>query len=233
MKLNEALKKDLKQHWISIFIKSKLRYSFKRGSTKNHRAKSDSSIYAQTIFRWKLMNRIFEDRLVFNIDESSFGRSIRTNYSWLPKSQNSGIINTMCSGRLTLIWGLANSDSWMCMTIDKTTTTKDFGVYMYILRSYINKCDDMKLKVITAVVDNTSIHLTSLSKSLWRCLNIELLGLPQYCPHLAPVELIFGMTKRILIRQVSKEGVDFSKPEGQTAIIRALESLTNQKAFNM
>ena len=119
------------------------------------------------------------------------------------------------------------------MAIDKTTTTEDFGVFMYILRSYINKYYDMKLKVITAIVDNESIYFTSLSKSLLRCLNIELLGIPQYCPHLAPVELVFGMTKRILIRQVPKEGVDFSKPEGQSAIIRALERLTNQKAFNM
>ena len=132
-----------------------------------------------------------------------------------------------------MIWGLANSGSWMCMIIDKTATTEDFGVFMYMLRSYINKCNYMKLKVITAVVDNASIHLTSLSKPLWRFLNIELLELLQYCPHLAPVELVFGMTKRILIRQVPKEGVDFSKPEGQTTIIRALESLTNQKEFNM
>ena len=173
------------------------------------------------------MNRILEERLVFNIDESYFGRSIRTNYSWLPKSQNSGIINTMWSGRLALIWGLANSGSWMCMTIDKTTTTEDFGVFMYILRFYINKCYDMKLKVITAFVENASIHLTSLSKSLRRCLNIELLGLPQYCLHLTPVELVFETTKRIIIRQIPKEGVNFSKPEGQTAIIRTLESLTD------
>ena len=73
MKLNEILKEDLKPQWIKNFIKSKLRYSFKRGSTRNHRAKSDSSIYAQTIFSRELMNRILEDRLVLSIDESSFG----------------------------------------------------------------------------------------------------------------------------------------------------------------
>ena len=118
MKINEVLNRELKPHWIRNFIKNNLRYSFKRGSSRNKRAKSSTSVYEQAVFSSKLMTRILENRLIVNIDESSFGRSIRNNYSWLPKSQNFGIINTMWSGRLTLIWGLASNGHWMYMSIN-------------------------------------------------------------------------------------------------------------------
>ena len=50
IKLHEALNKDLKTHWIRRNINSKLRYSFKWGSTRNQRAKSNTSIYVKSLF---------------------------------------------------------------------------------------------------------------------------------------------------------------------------------------
>ena len=141
------------------------------------------------------MRWIHEDRLIVNIDESSFGRSIRNNYSWLSKSLNSGIINTNWSGRLTLIWGLTSNGSWVCMSINQTTKTEHFEIFMFIFRAYVDKCFNTKSKVITTAVDNGVIHLTTQSKALWIGLGIELLALPQYCPHLVPWELVYGMVK--------------------------------------
>ena len=161
------------------------------------------------------MIRILEDRLIINFDESSFGRSIRNNYSWLQKFQNSGIIKTMWSGRLTLIWGHASNGCWICMGINMITTTEEFWIFMYIQRSYLDRCFETRSKMVTVTIDYKSIHLTKQKKSLWMNLGIELLGLPQNCPHLAPWELVFGMVKRILSYQVKYKGVDFSKPEGQ------------------
>ena len=88
-------------------------------------------------------------------------------------------------------------------------------------------------KMVTVTIDNASIHLTKQSKSLWMNLDIELLRLPQYCPHLVPWELVFRMVKRILSHQVKYKKVDFSKVEGQKAIVNALEKLGTEKALNM
>ena len=48
--LNKDLNKDLKPYWIRDFIKNKLRYSFKRGSSRNKRAKSSTSIPYSMLF---------------------------------------------------------------------------------------------------------------------------------------------------------------------------------------
>ena len=233
MKVKEFFNRDIKPHWIRNFIKNSLKYSFKRGSSRNKRAKSNLSIYAQAVFSSKLMTRILQDRLIINIDESSYGRSIRNNYSWLPKSQNSGIINTMWSGRLTLIWGLASNGDWIWMSTNMTTTTEDFCIFMHILRAFVDKCCHQKSRIVTAVIDDAAIHLTEQSKSLWKGVGVELLGLPQYCPHLAPCELVFGMTKKVIINQVKYKGIDFSKSEGEVAIMDALGRLENYEAVNM
>ena len=47
------------------------------------KAKSSTSVSSQATFNWKLMTRIFEDRLIVNIDEHSYGRPIINNYSWI------------------------------------------------------------------------------------------------------------------------------------------------------
>ena len=233
IKLKEALNSDAKLHWIRNYLKNDMKYSFKRGSSRNVRVKSTSSVFPQAIFSTKLMTRILEDILVINIDESSYGRSIKNNYSWLPKSQSSGIINSMWTGRLTLVWALASNGSWMCMMNNKTTTTEDFWIFIFILRSYLNKCHKQSSRLVTVTVDNASIHLTKQTKSLWTSLCIEMLGLPQYWPHLAPCELVFGMTKKILTSEIRYGTIDFSKQSGKSAIINALEKLEFKKALNM
>ena len=139
----------------------------------------------------------------------------------------------MWTGRTTLIWGFASNGDWICMTIDKTTTTEEFSIFIFILKAYIDKCSLQTSKIVTAMIDNVAIHLTKKLKSLWKGVGIELLGLPQYCPHLAPCELVFGMTKKNIINKMKWSGVDFSKSEGQTKIAKALQKLSIQKAVNM
>ena len=87
----------------------------------------------------------------------------------------------MWTGRTTLIWGLASNGDWICMTIDKTTTTEEFSIFIFILKAKIDKCSLQTSKIVTAMIDNVAIHLTKKLKSLWKGVGIELLGLAQYC----------------------------------------------------
>ena len=47
-------------------------------------------------------------------------------------------VKTMWTGRLTLIWGITSNGHLMCTSIDWTTKTKDFGIFMYIFIAYLN-----------------------------------------------------------------------------------------------
>ena len=94
-------------------MKQKIQYSYKRGINKNIRAKSSTSIFQQAIFGSILLNEIYDDYIVVNIDESNYGRSVKTNYSWLPINQCSGIINVGSQGTITLICSLFSNGNWI------------------------------------------------------------------------------------------------------------------------
>ena len=83
------------------------------------------------------MTRIFEDWLIVNIDENSYGRSVKKNYYWLSKSQSSGFVSTIWTGGLTLMWGITWNGDSMYMSFDRTTKIEDFWIFMYILRKYL------------------------------------------------------------------------------------------------
>ena len=87
------------------------------------------------------------------------------------------------------------------MSFDRTTKIEDFNIFMFNIRAYLDKWENQKMRLVTAAIDNTIIRQTKQAKSLWMSFGIELMGLTQYCSHLAPVELVFGMTKKILARK--------------------------------
>ena len=48
-------------------------------------------------------------KTLINVDESSFDRSTRNNYSWLPKGEDNPIVNDRVSGKATLILATWNT----------------------------------------------------------------------------------------------------------------------------
>ena len=93
--IKRVLHRDVKPHWIRNFVMNSLKFSYKRSSSRSIKTKSVNSIYAQVIFSARLLSRIIENKLVINIDESSYSRSVKTNYSWLMRAQNNWIVNTL------------------------------------------------------------------------------------------------------------------------------------------
>ena len=116
-----------------------MRYSFKRGTDRNVRAKSTVSVYQQSIFSAKLLSEIYDDTLIINIDENSFSRSVKSNYSWLPIRQSSDIINVSSQGRISLTWGLMINGHWIWLMSQDTTTIQEFCVFLHILRMFVDK----------------------------------------------------------------------------------------------
>ena len=114
-----------------------------------------------------------------------------------------------------------------------TTTTQDFGMFLYILRVYLDRWFNHGGAEVVITVDNVSIHWTSQAKETAAKLNMRIIGLPPYWPHLAPVELVFGYVKNHIRRQCISNSVDYSKTSGKRTIIKGLEGLTSQVGYKM
>ena len=208
-------------------------YSYKRGASRTPKSKSKSSMYLQAAFSCWLLQSIYEDCMIVNIDESSFSRSVKWMYSWLPKSKTSGIINTLFKGRTTLILALLTNGHWISMTIDETAKSEDFCLFLCVLKNFIEKWFMRTYSAIKLTFDNATVHLTKQCKEVWNTIGFEILTLPQYWPHLAPAELVFGMIKQKLRNQRNNEVIDFSKSDGKLVLATALDTLDPLKSKNL
>ena len=122
--IEQQLGWEIKQYWVSNFLKNELEYSYKRGSDRSTRVRSSTSICKQAIFWYKLIAKMPAGCLVINIDKSSFWRSVKQNYALLLKNQSSGIVNVGALGRTTLIFSLMSTESWNGLLVYETIKDK-------------------------------------------------------------------------------------------------------------
>ena len=80
---------------------------------------------------------------------------------------------------------------------------------------------------VIITLDNAPIHRSMSSKAWATKLRFRLEWLPPYTPKLAPVMLVFGMTKTIIARQRNVKAIDFSRSTGLIWLKDSLSTLTN------
>ena len=176
---------------------------------------------------------MYQKEFIVNVDGCSFGRSVKTNYSWLPKGRAHPIINSICKGSANILLGILIDGKWLWMILDWSNTSYTFGVYLFILKKYIEIVWDQVSLQIKVMLDNASVHLTKKVKRLASHLSLELNYLPPYWPHLAPVELVFGAIKKRISCLKIKEAIDFDKPSGKKIILNTLRNINTDVWIKM
>ena len=89
------------------------------------------------IFWWKLLSLICRDAPIINIDESSFSRSVKSNYSCLPRGKGSSIIKNTILGRCSLILGIWIDGKIIGSITTQTVKREDFHYFLRRLRGAI------------------------------------------------------------------------------------------------
>ena len=205
-----------------------MRYSYIRGSSRLTWAKTTILKYSQSIFSSRMLRFLYNGGLWINVEESSFSRSIKTNYAWLPKGWSSAILNSNCTGRASLIFGLWSNGHWVGAIVNDSTNTEKFWLYLMMLHHFIEKWLYVNPWTVKVWLDNASIHLSKKWKLAAYVLRLELNGLPQYSPNLAPVELAFGFIKQKIRRRKDCKYINFSKQGGVDSICEALNHMNTQ-----
>ena len=185
------------------------------------------------MFSWSLFNELCGGVLLANVDESSFSRSVKSNYSWLPANRGSGIVNVNANGRTSMLCALLSNGSWIWQLVDETVTAQDFGLFLFLLSTYIKSNFPAFEERTTLVLDNASIHLTHSTKNIATKYGMKILGLPPYWPHLAPVEFVFGLVKGHIKNSDQNKSIDYSKRSGKRVIAAGLQYVTKDKALKM
>ena len=210
-----------------------LKYSYKRGSSRSNLCINNNLVYWQSIFASRALRNFSSGKTLINIDESSFTRSVKLDYSWLPIGESHPIVNTWGTGRAVVLFALISNGDWIWFVSKRKTDSENFWNFIILLAKYIELWMDFTASDSELILDNASIHLSATTKLITRRLGLRMWFLPQYSPNLAPVEIVFGMLKCKLRSKRIKQVIKFSLISGRREICNALTGFTKAKVCRL
>ena len=165
------------------------------------------------------------ESIIINIDEAWYNRLVKQNYSWLPAGRSKRIINDRWQGRSAIIFALVSSGDWIALIGNKTTNSIFFIRFLFILKKFTEICLKVVDEPIIVTLDNALLHLTNNTKRAAEILKMKLFFLSPYSPSLAPVEWVFGMSKRILSTERSEGAIIFGTKNGKLKVADSLKKI--------
>ena len=232
-RITELGEQEVKKNWTERFIKEELQYCYKRGSSRFHLSTNINLKYMQSIFASRALRDLFSGKIFINVDGSSFTKSVKSDYLWLPRRETHPIVNTWGTGRAVVLFALISNGEWLWFVSKNTTDSKIFWNFIILLSNYIEQWMDFSSFEWELLLDNASIHLSAVTKHITKKLGLRMRFLPQYSPKLAPVELVFGMLKSKLRAKKSRQVVKYSMMNGRKEICNALSEFSKIKASRL
>ena len=229
-RINQLDKEEVKTQWINRFLKKEMRYWYKRGASRSYLSMDKKFKYMQSIWAWQALRDLHNNIVYINIDESSFTNSTKTDYSWLPKGKSNPIVNIWGTGRAVMLFALMSTGDWIWYISNRTTDSEQFWKFILLVQKFVELWTHVAINQTRILLDNASIHLSEFTKRMTKKLGLRMMFLPQYSPRLAPVELVFGMLKRIISTERKHKTIRFGSIDGKKKISQALNGFCRTKA---
>ena len=173
----------------------------------------------------ELLSFIGNDEVIISLDESSFDRSTKSEFSWFPVGESYQIINDQLKGDASLILATWNTSEWLTMVVLNTINSQKLWFFLKILKEIISRWDGNNQKFPIVIFDNTRNNSSKITKSTIKELDLQVRFWSSYWPEVAPVERIFGKIKSKLRVLGGSMSIDFSKRKGVELIFRIINSI--------
>ena len=180
-----------------------------------------------------MISLLSKQKLVVNWDESSFSRSVRSSYSWLPKVSSHQILNLKCKGLVTIISGVLSNGDWIALAFGTTAKSKEFWLYLAVLEKFLEYWIKVDFDSCYIILDNASTHLSRKPKAFSKYAGLKLWYIPPYSPELTPVELMFGAKKKYISYNQHFIDIHFGESSGSKALFCSLSKINNNSVNGM
>ena len=118
-----------------------MKYTYKKASSRSPIYGARRTQLTKALFWTELLSFIGKGEVVINLDESSFDRSTKSEFSWLPVEESCQIINDRLKGRASLILATWNTSEWLAMVVLDTIKSQKFWFFLKILKEIISRWD--------------------------------------------------------------------------------------------
>ena len=209
------------------YLRDSLKYRFKKGFLRQPKYTSKRIQLAKALFCTELLDLIYKKEIMINVNKSSFERSIKRHYSWLPKGMNCAIINDQLEGKATLIKTMWSNSKWFAMTVVGTLDSEKFWIFIKFIKSIIKAEQEDPFKTPAVIVDNARTHTSRFTKEVTSKLEYKIRFLAPYCSEIAPFEQAFGTIKSKIRSQGVPRIINFDKDEGFQIVLNLLASISH------
>ena len=219
---------DIDSRTTARYMKNSLSMSFKKAPSRPIQIDTLRIHRLKVLYSIILAKQLDSWEWIVNIDESSFSRLTKQNYTWLLKGIPGSTKNIQFSGSINLISAISTTGVSYSAIAKQTTDPEWFCVFLSKLFAEIKKCEGIDKAMVLLILDNAPWHQ---SKATFEYLNnerIRHLFLPQYSPDLAPVELFFGKLKG-LAKISQNKSINFFKDEGIDFIATQIKKITKER----
>ena len=221
-KLNESYSKQE----IRNYIKNEMKYSYRKENSRPPVYAEKRTQLIKALFCTELLSLIANGEVIINWDESSFDRSVKQLYSWLPVGESWQIINDRLKCRASLILATWNTGEWLAMIVMSTVNSDKFWFFLKLLSKIISRRFANTQKPPIIIIDNASTHLSGITQEVISKLDLQVKFGASYWPEVAPVERIFGKIKSKLRVMGRTTVIDFNKSKGAELIFQLIGSIS-------
>ena len=225
MYLKTKLGISISERIVRIILSKKLGMRYKKGlsrlvnfdEAKQHLAKQWFSIKL-----WKVIERF---RVLINVDQSSFSRLTKKDYSWIPKGKSQIIKNIWFKNSCSLITAITSTGAVIAAKINTTVTSNLMVSFMKELISFINTSEGLEAQSCLVILDNATIHHARIVKDYMKNERLNIAFIPPYSPEIAPVEHYFSKLKQVVIDKARGRWIGWRSEEGNCLLKDSITSI--------
>ena len=209
-----------------------MNYAYKRGSSRPAKCVSRKNLIVKRLYCTEFLRMILQGKIMINIDESSFDRSIKEAYSWLPRGESHPILNDRFKGRAWLILATWSDGRWFGIVVQKTVNSAIFWIFLKLIELLLQNENLQRAEMPMVIMDNARTHWSQFTKQWADKLPFDLRFLAPYWPELAPVEQAFGVVKTKLRGLEPTRNVNFGSKGGAELILSLIGEIEESTWIN-
>ena len=223
--LKKQVEVQVPAHIITAILKEKLKYSWKRNPQRVVDLDLERIRMLKILYSVRLSWCLSHLGLLVNTDESSFSKSTWNPYSWTQRGEEKAVKGIIFKGSVSVISSITTTGHSYTEVIDGTLNSKKFTEYLDRLFKYLKDAKNVDTSKIGLILDNCSVHRSREVSNYFARRNIAIILLPPYWPEFAPVELLFSLVKRNIMKIHKNEGLDLSKECNRSKILKAFQKI--------
>ena len=191
----------LTERIVAKILKEILQMTYKKGKSRPIEFQQDRQDLLKWYFAAKIIPLLSQFDMLINIDETSFSRWTKLEYSWSRKGETRELLNIGYTYSTSLI--VSTTSSWKVLAANTKgpVNASMFIQYLLNLDKFVEEVWSTNMSKWLIILDSATTHKSKKTTEFWKKQNWTLAFILPYMPELAPIEKYFSKLKKLVLRR--------------------------------